>query len=321
MLNLGVVGLGPTWETLYRPALARLERRARVKAVYDSVLDRAAQVAAEIDAEPVDSIRLLLRRSDVRAVLIVDPGWQNLWPLRFALEQQRAAFLAAAPAEIGEIRALRRQADDMGLVVMPELPLRCLPASIRLRELSATRLSAVERLEVESDCDDPQQDQSISLQLLDWCCDIVQSAPVRVEQLPAPQDQPSRTIRIEFRRQRADRSGPVIAHVKLCRLEPPESAATPITPPSMRCRAECVGGEAILEDAHRIRWQDADGAHAESLTSDRFATELTLDHFIRRVVGGLIPVPGLGDLSRAWELLEAAARSREQSAPIPVTIR
>jgi hypothetical protein len=40
----------------------------------------------------------------------------------------------------------------------------------------------------------------------------------------------------------------------------------------------------------------------ESLTTDRTDVEVMLDHFTRRVLGGLIPVPTLEDVQRAREL-------------------
>ena len=48
MLNIGVIGLGPDWETRHRPALARLARRIRIAAVYDAVTPRAERVADEL---------------------------------------------------------------------------------------------------------------------------------------------------------------------------------------------------------------------------------------------------------------------------------
>jgi hypothetical protein len=55
-----------------------------------------------------------------------------------------------------------------------------------------------------------------------------------------------------------------------------------------------------------VTWESSKEKARESLISDRPAVEVMLDHFTRRVVGGLIPVPTLEDLCRAFQLAETA---------------
>ena len=47
-------------------------------------------------------------------------------------------------------------------------------------------------------------------------------------------------------------------------------------------------------------------AAAESLAAERSEIEVMLDHFSRRVVGGLVPVPTLEDVRRAQFIAERA---------------
>jgi len=48
----------------------------------------------------------------------------------------------------------------------------------------------------------------------------------------------------------------------------------------------------------------------ESLDAERNETEVMLDHFSRRIVGGLIPIPTLDDVLRAIDVLVEAELSR-----------
>jgi hypothetical protein len=46
-----------------------------------------------------------------------------------------------------------------------------------------------------------------------------------------------------------------------------------------------------------------------------------LDHFCRRVVGGLIPVPDIGDICRGLEVVRAARQSLEMRQSVPINGR
>ena len=60
MINLGLVGLGPVWESRYRPVLEKLRHRVRVRAVYDPIASRGEQVAFEFGATPYQGVTALL---------------------------------------------------------------------------------------------------------------------------------------------------------------------------------------------------------------------------------------------------------------------
>ena len=79
-------------------------------------------------------------------------------------------------------------------------------------------------------------------------------------------------------------------------------------------RVECERGWAEIDRAHAITWSTANvqgpnsPATVEALDEERDDLELMLDHFSRRVVGGLVPVPTFEDIRDAWELLDRLAR-------------
>jgi hypothetical protein len=69
---------------------------------------------------------------------------------------------------------------------------------------------------------------------------------------------------------------------------------------------QCQYGSASLEGTQRLMWQLENERFTESLSADRPAAEVMLDHFTRRVVGGLIPVPTLADWCQAFQLVDRA---------------
>jgi hypothetical protein len=90
-----------------------------------------------------------------------------------------------------------------------------------------------------------------------------------------------------------------------------ESTATIESPGENRTRYDvrCQRGTALIESATEITWQTLAGPTTEVLTSDRADVEVMLDHFCRRVVGGLIPVADIGDVCRGLEVVRAARDS------------
>ena len=131
-MQIGIIGLGPHWESHHRPALARLSRRLRVVAVYDPVASRAERAAHELGARCTLSMRAVLKRNDVRAVLLLDESWHGLAPLRFAVDSGKPMYVAGRlTVSLDALDALCRDAAGQSLVICPELRLRTAPATAR----------------------------------------------------------------------------------------------------------------------------------------------------------------------------------------------
>jgi len=88
--------------------------------------------------------------------------------------------------------------------------------------------------------------------------------------------------------------------------------------PSHRCEVYCANGKAVVEGDTTITWEHEGVQHTESLSSDRPEIEVMLDHFCRRVVGGLIPVPNIEDVQRALSIVQAANESDVAGHSIPL---
>lgn len=324
-VNVGIIGAGPIWESRYRPALEALKKRLRVRAVHDWVAARAEQVAADLDAQPVQGIRSLIERPDIQAVLLLDPGWYGYEPLRLLATLRKPAFLAGSLGQNAELLCeLHEQARADGLILMPEFSLRHTPATSRLQELMATRLGRPGDIRVEAVAPDPadadavpgQSGDDLLIGLLDWIRYIAGRAPqsVSAERVASDEGEIHRIL-IEFRKPAGD-----VARSELRIRRRTECAPSGSTCGSaslwLQQEVNCERGVAEIRGSSQIAWANGNGRHEETLTSERSEIELLLDLFCRRVVGGLVPVADLRDVCRGLTLADAVARSRESGSPV-----
>ncbi len=98
MVPVGVIGLGPAWESRYLPALRQLRGRIAVRALYDVVPSRAVSAAAEFDARTATGLRALACRPDLRALLVFETGWGGTAALRVLCGGGRPFFVGGALA-------------------------------------------------------------------------------------------------------------------------------------------------------------------------------------------------------------------------------
>src|SRR5690606_10840697 len=140
-LRVGVVGVGRAWETRHMPALRSLADRFEVCAVCDPVQHRAVQVAKQFDATVYDGFRALMDRDDIDAVLLLSSRFYGPTPIFAACEFSKAIYCAAALELDGQqATELRDRVQASGIAFMAEFACRLSPATLRLKELLATRL-------------------------------------------------------------------------------------------------------------------------------------------------------------------------------------
>ncbi|NOX56379.1 MAG: Gfo/Idh/MocA family oxidoreductase [Planctomycetes bacterium] len=160
------------------------------------------------------------------------------------------------------------------------------------------------------------------VQWFDWCWYMFRLQPARVtctrQNGEAGRRRPCHSVRIDFAASSSGRrSGVAELHVHF-RLEQAvesrEAESTVSTSPAIR--VECESGEACLNGDKTISWAAGSQRKTETLASDRSEVEVMLDHFCRRVVGGLIPVADLNDVCRGLRLARAAADSLRTGRPV-----
>lgn len=314
-VNLGLIGLGPWWETRFKPALQKLDERLRVVAVYDNVPSRAEHAARELSARVSGGVTILVDRLDVQALLWLDAGWQGPAILQLLCERRKPVLMAArCDAPLVELEQRHSQAASHGVPIIPAFPCRCTPASNRLQELMATQLGRPQHLEIsispanltaipfatESDCGGltPAPYDPL-LEWTDWCQYLFRATP---QQVTWHEDR--RGLRLQF----APASlASVAGEPRTAELGISASPPLTDTPTSDEVRVRCEHGKARLLGSAAIEWIFQGQTETESLATERTETEVLLDHFCRRAVGGLIPVPDLGDLVRAMRALQPSA--------------
>jgi predicted dehydrogenase len=140
-IRVGVVGIGSLWESRHLPALRALSDRFDVAAVCDPVQHRAEQAARQLNAAVHEGFRTLTAREDIDAVLLLSPQWFGPLPIYAACDAGKAVYCAAAiELKDDEALVLRDRVREAGVAFMAEFPCRLSPATLRLKELIATRL-------------------------------------------------------------------------------------------------------------------------------------------------------------------------------------
>lgn len=292
MLKIGIIGLGPDWETRHGPALARLSQRIRVVAVYDAVAPRAMRVAQELRAVAAPGIRAVLGRKDVRAALVLGTDWQRLAPLRMGIAHGKPLYVAApVAASLPDLDSLCREAAAQSLLIAPELRLRTAPATTRIQELAATHLGRANHITATMALPPGGDLLHTLVSAVDWCTLVIRSIPASIAVQP-PSDR-SLKLLLTFRRI-GPNSAPVQAVLEIISRD----EALPLI-----AEIECERGTIQLTGQAQLNWHAGDQTLSESLDSERTDVETLLDHFARRVVGGLVPVPGLDDVCRVMELI------------------
>jgi hypothetical protein len=291
MLPVGVIGAGPEWDGTWRPALAA-QSRLKIAAIYDPVAVRGEAVARELETPLFGSVRDLFAQSTLKGLVVLDAGWLGAWVIREAVKHRTPVFVARGAIHNEDLAAIPE--DDLGhLLVQPDMRRRYTPATMRLRELTATKLGGIDFVGIEAPRN--RTDVAEVAELIDWCRFVVQSAVAQVETEWAESESgPSRRIKLAFRK--ASAGQPVAAEVKFSgERQPLEIDALQDFVAEVACRA----GTASIRGNRAITWRTTEAELEELLSDDRTSAHVQLDLFGRRLVGGLVPVATLDDLRTA----------------------
>ena len=203
-LRIGLIGLGEGWQTRHRPALRMLHDRFDVRAVFSPVAKLAENSASEFQADAVDGYRTLVSRCDIDAVMVLQGSWLGWLPILAASEAGKAIYWAGdLDFDPDTDQHIRETIEKSGVAFMAEFPRRFAPATLRLRELIATRLGAPQLIfcHHRTPCKDSnsrgaqtKKDRSEFIELIDWCRYVVNREPTNVastaHQRPASSDGP-----------------------------------------------------------------------------------------------------------------------------------
>ncbi len=325
-LRVGLIGVGKAWELRHRPALRALADKFEVRAVCEEVSLRAHRVAQEFNAEAVDGFRALVARSDLDAILMLSPQWYGPLPILAACDAGKAVYCAVAmdidPEEASEIK---RRVQLSGVAFMAEFPRRQSAATLRLKELIATRLGPVQlvfchqRLVVgETANGGIVRARTASpivrelLELVDWCRYVVGCEPTSVVGVnhvgQSYEADDYQMMSLDFSTDGKPGTGPV-AQVSCGRYMPAlwEEAVSFRSPAGLQVC--CQNGVAFVDLPSNLVWFDEAGRHQESLEADRPVGEQMLSQFHRSVTSLVRKTDDLEDAYRALEVVLAARDS------------
>lgn len=331
-IRVGLIGLGRNWETRHRLALRALSDRFEVRAVCDQVSHRAATAAREFQAEAVDGFRSLVTRGDIDAVLMLGAQWYGPLPIFAACEAGKDVYWAGALELLpDEIQQVRQCVEQSGVAFVAELPRRLAPATIRLKELIATRLGAPRLLfchhrfaaqpaatnhaGATAHCDATRD----LVELVDWCRYVVGSEPHSVLGMhhaapngPVPDYE---MLSLDFSAAGALCAGAVaqISASRYLSLHWPE--AITFRPPAA-LQVACENGVAFVDLPATLIWFDSAGRHMESLDAERPIDEQLLLRFHRAVTSLVQNVASLNEAFSALAIVQQARASHNNGQRI-----
>jgi predicted dehydrogenase len=325
-LRVGIVGLGEAWENRHRPALRALSDRFEVRAVCCEVAHLAQQAARELSAQEVSGFRALAARDDIDVVMILAPEWYGPLPVFAACQSGKSVYCGAAldiddPAQA---RELRDCVEKSGVAFMAEFPRRLAPATLRLKELIATRLGAPKlifchrRSTIEPGAPQRRGRNCPTMlremiEQVDWCRYVAGAEPTSVVgiehgTLDSADGDDYRMMSLDFSPPGTLGEGP-IAQISCGRYMPslwPEAVA--FRPPAA-LQVCCERGVAFIDLPATLIWFDAAGRHMESLESERPVGERLMMHFYRAVTSLVRKTDDADDAYRALSIVLAARQS------------
>ncbi|MEL7266885.1 MAG: gfo/Idh/MocA family oxidoreductase [Planctomycetota bacterium] len=140
-LRLAVIGLGSEWQSRYRPALQLLQQRFDVRSVYTPASKRSRRFASELGADCAMGFRSAIQRSDVDAVAFLESTWHGWLPVLAACHSGKAIFWGGRHLlDSSDDQMMRQQIDESGVAFVAAFPRRFASATLRMKELIATRL-------------------------------------------------------------------------------------------------------------------------------------------------------------------------------------
>ncbi len=325
-LRIGLIGLSRDWQNRYCPALRILQDRFEVRYVYSSVAMLADSAARDFGARRVDGFRSLVGRSDLDAVMMLEGDWYGVTPLLAACDFGKAVYCGSEvdfdPQQAAE---LKHQVDKSGIAFMAEFPRRCAPATLRLKELIATRLGKPRllfchrRLAIGTN-DSPRVGKSLSVrsdrelfELIDWCRFIVGREPSAVQAVfhPTAHDQglpDYQILSVDFSGDQLPREA-ALAQIS-CGAYIPNYWPEAITfRPPAAVQVCCEKGIAFVDLPNTLIWFDNAGRHQEALDSELSVGQQLLTQFHRAVTSLVRKMGDLEDVFRSLNALQHARRS------------
>ena len=333
-LRIGVIGQGRDWQSRYLPALRSMRDRFQVVGVYNSVSVLADAAARDLDAESLDSFRAIAENPSLDAVLVLENDWYRLMPLFAACDYGKGVFCGAElNLDFSTANLIRDRIHTSGIAFMTELPRRFAPATLRLKELIATRLGrprllfchrrlACESQELRNTKSLDARSQRELIELVDWCNYIVGDSPSWVQAIrhctpQSPQSADYQILSLGFGSPESDPKG-ILAQIS-CGAYIPEvwNEAIAYRPPAA-VQVCCEKGVAFVDLPSNLVWFDEAGRHQEVLDTELPVGQQMLGQFHRAITALVRKANDLEDTCRALNILDLAKQSTQTHARVAI---
>lgn len=334
-LRVGLVGLGDAWHTRHAPALRAMADRFEVRAICDQVAHRAEQAAEEFHAAAIDGYRVLTHREDIDAVLVLSPQWYGALPILAACDAGKAIYCAAGlDLNAAEAQTIKQRVEEAGIAFVAEFPRRRAAATIRLKELIATRLGEPRLLfchqrsvvdpvaNTLSGRNPPQTTVRYLLEQIDWCHYVVGRDATSVTGIAHHWGGPEAIDAEDYQMMTLDFSQPnrpgtgAIAQISCGRYIPSGWQEAIAYRPLAALQVSCERGIAFVDLPASLVWFDEAGRHQESLDAERPIGEQLLTHFHRSVTSLIRKTCDLEDTYMAMTIVQACRRSHNEGRRI-----
>ena len=320
-LGIGVVGLGPAWDTRHRPALRALADRFEVKAICDPVRRRAEQAAPELDARACDSFRTVAFSEDVDAIMLLSAPWFGALPILAACDAGKAVYCGTAlDLEGEEATKVRERVQQSGVAFMAEFPNRLAPPTLRLKELIATRLGKPRLLfcHQRTRADRAAKPRPLAgmrdlIAMIDWCRYVVGAEPTSLFgsahlATPDAEQKDYVNLSLDFSKRGEVGSGPVAQISCGAYVSPHWRDADAFRRPA-DLQVVCENGIAFIDLPNTLVWFDDAGQHMEKLDHERPVGEQLLLQFHRACCSLVLKTASLEDAYHSLRIVNCAQRS------------
>lgn len=308
--------------------------RFQVVGIYNSVSALADSVAHELDAQRYDSFRAVMENPALDAVLVLEDDWYQLMPLFAACDYGKAVFCGAElildPTSASQIK---NRIQTAGIAFMTEFPRRFAPATLRLKELIATRLGRPRllfchrRLACESK--DLQRGWSLDaraqrelIELVDWCSYIVADTPTWIQSIKhtsnhQPHYSDYQILSLGFGQPETDPHA-ILAQVSCGAYIPDVWREAIAYRPPAAIQVCCEKGLAFVDLPTTLVWFDDAGRHQEALDTELSVGQQMLTQFHHAITSLVRKANNLEDTCRALRILDLAKKSTELGARVAI---
>jgi predicted dehydrogenase len=271
----------------------------------------------------------------VDAVLILSHQWYSALPILAACDAGKAVYSAAGmDLSLDEAEQIKQRVEEAGVAFMAEFPRRYAPATLRLKELIATRLGPPRLLfcHQRSVADTPGSQppgrwprpsgSRHLVELVDWCRYVVDREPAWVTGVMHPAtcaagEEDYQMMSLDFSEPAAPGSG-AIAQISCGRYIPAQWQEAITYRPLAGLQVSCERGIAFVDLPSTLIWFDEAGRHQESLDAERPVGEQLLTQFHRAVTSLLRKTADLEDSYRALLIVERARHSQTEGRRIEI---